>query len=134
MTVVAGSGWDNFKDAELVGAPDTYVKVSVTGTTSDAKTHTTATFTDQRVGPRAQPYFNETFELPVTETELAVLLITVYDKDTVSQDDFLAQYSCPVSMLRPGARVVPLYNEAGGYVGKGKNAKACLVVKLATDK
>jgi hypothetical protein len=37
-------------------------------------------------------------------------------------------------MLRPGARVVPLYNEAGGYVGKGKNAKACLVVKLATDK
>ena len=120
MTVVAGSGWDNFKDAELVGAPDTYVKVSVTGTTSDAKTHTTATFTDQRVGPRAQPYFNEAFDFPVTETELAVLLITVYDKDTVSQDDFLAQYSCPVSMLRPGARVVPLYNEAGGYVGEGQ--------------
>ena len=134
VTVVAGSGWDNFKDAELVGAPDTYVKVSVTGTTSDAKTCTTATFTDQRVGPKAQPYFNETFDFPVTETELAVLLFTVYDKDTVSQDDFLAQYSCPVSMLRPGARVVPLYNEAGRYIGKGKNAKACLVVKLATDK
>ena len=83
---------------------------------------------------KAQPYFNETFDFPVTEPELAVLLFTVYDKDTVSQDDFLAQYSCPVSMLRPGVRVVPLYNEAGRYIGKGKNAKACLVVKLATEK
>jgi hypothetical protein len=62
------------------------------------------------------------------------LLFTVYDKDTVSQDDFLAQYSCPVSMLRPGVRVVPLYNEAGRYIGTGKNAKACLVVKIATEK
>jgi hypothetical protein len=37
-------------------------------------------------------------------------------------------------MLRPGVRVVPLYNEAGRYIGKGKNAKACLVVKVATEK
>ena len=134
ITVLAGSGWDNFKDAELVGAPDTYVKVSVTGTVADAKTQTTGTFTDQRVGPKAQPYFNETFSFTVTETELAVLLFTVYDKDTVSQDDFLAQYSCPVSMLRQGTRVIPMYDEAGKYIGKGKNAKACLIVRLEKKK
>ena len=120
MTVVAGSGWDNFKDAELVGAPDTYVKVSVTGTTSDAKTHTTATFTDQRVGPRAQPYFNETFDFPVTETELAVLLITVYDKDTVSQDDFLGAVQLSREHVAPGREGRPPVQRGGRVRREGQ--------------
>ena len=131
ITVLAGTGWENFKFAELVGAPDTYVKVSVTGNTVDAKTFQTNTFTDQRKGPNAQPFFDATaFKFETKQTDLAVLLFTVYDKDTVSQDDFLAQYSCPVSLLRPGMRVLPLYDEAGKYVGNSKYGKTCLLVKI----
>ena len=89
VTVVAGSGWDTFKDAELVGAPDTYVRVSITGNMKDAKSFATSTFTGERTGPKAQPFFNETFTFDVVEPDLALLLLTVYDKDTVSQDDFL---------------------------------------------
>lgn len=130
VTVIAGSGWDNFKDAELMGAPDTYVRVSISGCVSDAKSFTTSVFTDQRTGPRAQPHFNESFSFHISDVDLAVLLFTVYDKDTVSNDDFLAQYCCPVSMLRSGVRILPLYDEEGKYVGGNKQPKACLVLKI----
>ena len=130
VTVVAGSGWDTFKDAELVGAPDTYVRVSITGNMKDAKSFATSTFTGERTGPKAQPFFNETFTFDVVEPDLALLLLTVYDKDTVSQDDFLAQYCCPVSLLRKGSRVLPLYNEKGKYVGRSNQPRSCLIVKI----
>jgi len=130
VSVIAGSGWDNFKDAELMGAPDTYVRVTITGCVSDAKTFTTSVFTDQRTGPRAQPYFNESFKFDIFDVDLALLLFTVYDKDTVSADDFLAQYCCPVSMLRSGVRILPLYDENGKYIGGNKQPNPCLVVKI----
>jgi phosphatidylinositol phospholipase C delta len=130
VSVIAGSGWDNFKDAELMGAPDTYIRVTITGCVSDAKTFTTSVFTDQRTGPRAQPYFNESFKFDIFDVDLALLLFTVYDKDTVSADDFLAQYCCPVSMLRSGVRILPLYDEDGKYIGRNKQPNPCLVVKI----
>jgi hypothetical protein len=60
--------------------------------------------------------------------------VTVYDKDTTTQDDFLAQYCCPVRALRSGTRVLPLYNEEGRYVGTSGDTlrqSSCLVVKFS---
>ena len=120
ITIIAGSGWEIFKDVDLFDAPDSYVRITVAGSLKDSKSYTTCTFNGHdRTGPKAQPYFNETFSFQIVEPELALLLFTLYDKDTTSQDDFLAQYCCPVEMLRPGFRILPLYNKEGNYVGKG---------------
>jgi len=128
ITIVAGSGWENFKDADLFDAPDTYIRVAITGNVTDAQSCATAVFNDhERTGPKAQPHFNESFSFTIDEPELALLLITVYDKDTGTQDDFLAQYCCPISTLRSGARIVPLYDGKGKYAGSDKQ-NACLVV------
>ena len=134
VTIFAGSGWENFKDADLFDAPDTYVKVTLAGSMKDNnKSHQTSVFnTNKKIGPTAQPYFNETFSFDVVEPELALLLFTVYDHDTTSQDDLLAQYCCPVSLIRPGARVLPLYTEEGKYVGDTR-LSSCLVVKFAIE-
>mmetsp|Transcript_6403 Transcript_6403/g.16314 ORF Transcript_6403/g.16314 Transcript_6403/m.16314 type:complete len:221 (-) Transcript_6403:203-865(-) len=131
VTIVAGSGWDNFKDADLFDAPDTYIRVTVAGNMNDSASHTTSTFNDHvRTGPRAQPYFNETFEFQIVEPELALLMFTAYDMDTTSQHDFLAQHCIPVSLLRDGVRILPLYDEEGKYVGGEKQPSACLVVMM----
>ena len=78
VTIFAGSGWDNFKDADLFDAPDTYVRVTVAGNMKDSKSFSTKTFNSHvRTGPKAQPYFNETFNFQIVEPELALLLFTV---------------------------------------------------------
>ena len=110
MTVVAGSGWDNFKDAELVGAPDTYVKVSVTGTGSD-----------QRVGPRRSRTSTDV-RLPGDGDGARGVAHHGVRQRHVSQDDFLAQYSCPVSMLRPGAGSSPV-QRGGRASGRAKTRR-----------
>ena len=119
VTIVAGSGWENFKDADLFDAPDTYIRVTVTGNMKDSISYTTSTFNDhERTGPQAQPHFNEIFTFRIVQPELALLLFTAYDKDTATQDDFLAQYCIPVNMLRSGVRILPLYSEEGKYAGR----------------
>ena len=54
----------------------------------------------------------------------------VYDHDTASQDDFLGQFCVPVSMLKSGTRVVPLFNAEGKYV---RNNTSCAVLLVHVD-
>ena len=119
VTVVACSGWNLFEKLRLQQAPSTYVRVCLTGSILDNKSHVTSTFsTHDRIGPRAQPFFNETFSFDVFEPRLSALLFTVHNKQPAIHDTFLAQSCFPVTLLRPGTRLVPLYDESGKYVGE----------------
>jgi len=131
VTVLGGSGWDNFKDADLFDAPDTYVKVCIAGNSRDMAGYRTKVFKQRaRTGPLAQPWYNESFTFTIFEHELALLLFVVYDHDTASQDDFLGQFCVPVSMLKSGTRVVPLFNAEGKYV---RNNTSCAVLLVHVD-
>jgi len=128
VTILGGCGWDNFKDADLFDAPDTYVKVIVSGNLRDAMTRCTTTYKPQkRTGPEAQPWYNESFNFTIYEHELALLMFVVYDRDTASQDDFLGQYCTPVSLIKSGTRAVPLFSAEGKYVADDSSGAALLV-------
>ena len=62
----------------------------------------TSVYSKARVGPRAQPIWNEHFDLEIREPELTVLQIQAMDKDG-ARDEFLAHYDVAVSALREGA-------------------------------
>ena len=120
ITVLACSGWDIFLNERNPSmSPDTCICISLSGSKLDTESQMTSVFSSRaQTGPCAQPYYNETFNFQVFEPELSVLLITVYDKSAAWKYRFLAQSSSPVALLRPGIRLVPLYDKFGKYVGK----------------
>ena len=59
------------------------------------------------------PTWNETFELPLTVPELAVLRIEVHEYDMSEKDDFGGQTCLPVPELRSGIRAVSLHDRMG---------------------
>ncbi|CAE8638868.1 unnamed protein product [Polarella glacialis] len=114
ITVLAGDGWEAFRDFDLVGAPDSYVCVEVAGAAADRRVARTSVFTSRaRTGSQAQPVWKHRSEFLITDPSLAVLLLVAWDQD-VDFDDLLGQYAFPVSELRPGWRRVPLLDSNGG--------------------
>jgi hypothetical protein len=54
-----------------------------------------------------RPEWHEIFEFRVSCCELAMLTVSVFDKDALI-DDFLGAYALPVRSIRDGYRVLPL--------------------------
>jgi phosphatidylinositol phospholipase C delta len=118
FNILAGSGWEAFKNADLVGAPDTYVKISICG--REGSSAQTKVFSEARVGPNAQPVWNEKIELESECPELDLVLFEVFDQDP-DADDLLGYYCCSVENLQKGLKCVPLYDMYGHhcmYTGK----------------
>ena len=132
ITVLACSGWDIFLNERNPSmSPDTCICISLSGSKLDTESQMTSVFSSRaQTGPCAQPYYNATFNFQVFEPELSVLLITVYDKSAAWKDRFLAQSSSPVALLRPGIRLVPLYDKFGKYVGKELTSYAPIATPL----
>ena len=130
--VYAGIGWDNFKDADFLSAPDSLIKISVYGCVADRhalvgphKSKRTSIYQDQRTGPRAQPIWDESFDIEIREPELSALQFSAMDRDG-SRDEFLAHYDVPVAGLRTGIRVVPMVAPNGSYVHDHKSCAGVL--------
>lgn len=85
----------------------------------------TSVYSKARVGPRAQPIWNEHFDLEIREPELTVLQIQAMDKDG-ARDEFLAHYDVAVSALREGVRIVPLLARDDEYVHDSKSCAGVL--------
>jgi len=118
FNILVGSGWEAFKNADLVGAPDTYVKVSICG--KNGSSGQTKVFSEARVGPKAQPIWNEKIELESKCPELDLVLFEIFDQDP-DADDLLGYYCCSVESLQKGLKCVPLYDMYGHhcmYTGK----------------
>ena len=121
--IYAGVGWDNFKDADMYSSPDSLIKVSVFGCTSDrlatgsasGKSKRTSVYSKARTGPLAQPVWNESFDIEIREPELSVLQFTAMDRDG-SRDEFLAHYDVAVSSIRQGVRVLPMLSRDNAYI------------------
>ena len=119
ITVVACSGWTTFERFHSYETPTTYIRVSLAGSILDNKSCVTSAFSKRKqFGPYAQPFFNETFSFDIFEPRLSTLLFTVHAKESTAHDAFLAQSCFPVTLLRPGTRLVPLYDQYGKYVGE----------------
>lgn len=59
------------------------------------------------------PVWDEEFEFPLCVPELALLWIEVREYDMHEKDDFGGQSCLPISELRSGFRVIPLFDEKG---------------------
>ena len=118
FNVLVGSGWEAFKNADFLNAPDTYVKISICG--KNGSSGQTKVFSEARVGPKAQPVWNEQIELESKCPELDLVLFEVFDQDP-DLDDLLGYYCCTVQNLQKGLKCVPLYDMYGHhcmYTGK----------------
>jgi len=130
--IFAGCGWDNFKDADFLSAPDSLIKISVYGCVADRhalqgphKSKRTSVYSKRRTGPLAQPVWDQSFDLEIREPELSVLQFQAMDRDG-SHDEFLAHYDVPLAGLRTGVRMIPLLSADGGYVHDFKSCAGVL--------
>mmetsp|Transcript_33261 Transcript_33261/g.106773 ORF Transcript_33261/g.106773 Transcript_33261/m.106773 type:complete len:228 (+) Transcript_33261:300-983(+) len=109
-------------------AVDPFVVIEVAGAAADAADKCFAR-TQTVSGGGGNPEWGETFEFEVAEPDVAVLLLTVWDDDVLSADDFMGQYALPVRCLRRGVRCVPL-RRADGTPHEGA---PCLLVRVESE-
>ncbi|KAJ0489518.1 putative phosphoinositide phospholipase C [Helianthus annuus] len=110
VKVYMGDGWRlDFSQThfDAFSPPDFYTKIYMAGVPADVAKKRTKV-----IGDDWTPVWNEEFTFPLRVPELALLEIVVQEYD-VDKDDFAGQACLPVSELRPGIRVVPLYNKKG---------------------
>ncbi|KAI3517432.1 hypothetical protein L1887_16646 [Cichorium endivia] len=110
VKVYMGDGWRlDFSQThfDAYSPPDFYTKIYMRGVAVDVAKKRTRVIIDDWT-----PIWNEEFTFPLRVPELALLEIVVQEYD-VDKDDFAGQTCLAVSELRPGIRVVPLYNKKG---------------------
>ncbi|XP_071732765.1 phosphoinositide phospholipase C 6-like isoform X7 [Rutidosis leptorrhynchoides] len=110
VKIYMGDGWRlDFSQThfDAFSPPDFYTKIYMAGVAVDVAKKRTRVIDDDWT-----PIWNEEFTFPLRVPELALLEIVVQEYD-VDKDDFAGQTCLPVSELRPGIRVVPLYNKKG---------------------
>lgn len=83
-------------------------QVGIAGVPADSIMQSTEPIEDEW-----EPVWNMEFVFPLTVPELALLRIEVMEYDTTKAHDFAGQTCLPVSELRSGIRMVPLYNRKG---------------------
>ena len=130
--VFCGMGWENFQDADFMSAPDTFIKINLFGCVADRLSSTagtkplrTSVYSKARTGPKAQPVWNEHFDLQIREPELTVMQIQAMDKDG-TRDEFLAHYDVALSALREGVRIVPMLSRTNEYIHDSKSCAGVL--------
>ncbi|XP_022249920.1 inactive phospholipase C-like protein 2 [Limulus polyphemus] len=105
-------------------AIDPYVQVQLFGVPADCAAAHTKTVSNQG----HSPLFEESFKFLVTVPELAVLRFIVLDDEYIG-DDFIGQYSIPVSCLQTGYRHLHLLNKTGELL-----RKATLFIHIAVTR
>jgi len=87
-----------------------YVVVEVSGLERDSRSFRTRVVKNNGFDPQ----WNQTFEFSLAASELAILLITIYNRrDRFTRDRLIAYYAMPAECIRAGYRVLHLFNETG---------------------
>ena len=102
---------------------DPYVMLIVNGDRDDRTTVNTKTVYNNGFNP----VWNEIFVLNINRPDVAMLTFRCMDED-IDFDDFIASSSTPISHLRPGYRIVQLYNSYG--MKEGNFAFASIFVHI----
>jgi len=84
--------------------PDVYVQMSIHGLACDENTEKTKFINNNAF----DPIWNETFRFHIRFPQLALIYFAVMDYDKLSQDDRLAYFCCPVTLLQSGYRHIHL--------------------------
>ncbi|BAT81118.1 hypothetical protein VIGAN_03077600 [Vigna angularis var. angularis] len=111
VKVYMGNGWStDFSKThfDAFSPPDFYTKVCIVGVPADKVNKKTKIIHDDWF-----PVWDEEFEFPLCVPELALLWIEVREYDMHEKDDFGGQSCLPISELRSGFRVIPLFDEKG---------------------
>ncbi|CAM9450217.1 unnamed protein product [Chrysoparadoxa australica] len=101
---------------------DPYVKLKIHGIRQDTSSSSQNTQVISDNG--FNPIWNQKFEFRVTFPELALLSMTVMDKD-VQVDDFVARTVLPVTCIQPGLRTVALRSASGTRHGAFEFCSLC---------
>jgi len=76
------------------------------------------------------PCWNEVFSFPITNPDCAHITFRCMDKD-LDNDDFIAQSSIPVSALKPGWRMIQLFDPNSACLGDFEHAKLFVRISIA---
>jgi len=101
---------------------DPFVRVEIFGVGNDQVHEKTKVVQNNGYNPQ----WNAEMKFVVERSDLANILIEVYDEDKLSKNDFIAYASLPVTSLREGYRSVMLYSSASH-----KLPEASLLVHVA---
>uniref|UniRef100_A0A669F8I1 Phosphoinositide phospholipase C n=1 Tax=Oreochromis niloticus TaxID=8128 RepID=A0A669F8I1_ORENI len=91
---------------------DPLVKVEVYGVPADVAEKETKPFDNNGLNPS----WNENFQFDVYVPELALVRFSIEDYDSISDNDFVGQYTLPFNSLKMGYRHVPLFNKNGNLL------------------
>lgn len=87
-----------------------YAIVAVNGVEKDARAFRTKVVRNNGFDPQ----WNQTFDFPLTASELGIFLIAIYDKrERFAKDRLICYYSIPVECIRAGYRVMHLFDKKG---------------------
>jgi Ca2+-dependent lipid-binding protein len=78
--------------------PDPYVSVSTHGLACDERVFKTKVIENNGFNPT----WNEKFTFRIQHPQMALLYFAVYDYDSFTRDDKLAQFCLPVTMIQTG--------------------------------
>ncbi|CAF1067428.1 unnamed protein product [Rotaria sordida] len=84
--------------------PDPYVRISTHGLPCDQQTQKTQVVDNNGF----DPIWNETFQFRIRFPQMCLMYFSVLDYDTLSDDDRIAYFSAPVTMIQEGYRHIYL--------------------------
>jgi len=85
---------------------DPYLKVKFYGAPGDSGKFKTKVIHNNGFNPK----WDEVFNFKILKSDLAMILVEVYDEDKLTKDDFVAYSAFPVSSLKNGYRSLFMYN------------------------
>ncbi|EFA76311.1 phosphoinositide-specific phospholipase C [Heterostelium album PN500] len=91
---------------------DPFVTVSIHGCKYDKAEYKTKVIDNNGFNP----YWGEEFTFPLINSQLAMLLIRVDDKDAFHRHNRIGHYSIRVENIRPGFRMIKLRNDVGDII------------------
>ncbi|XP_077997478.1 1-phosphatidylinositol 4,5-bisphosphate phosphodiesterase delta-1-like [Glandiceps talaboti] len=101
---------------------DPYVKVYIVGAPCDWNEAKTAVVKDNGFNPT----WNETLEFDIKVPELAMVRFLVRDYEKIGTNEFIGQYSIPMTSMQQGYHHLPLLSKVGE-----KQIPACLFVNVS---
>lgn len=115
VQLISGYLLPKAKDSIKRDITDTYCSIKVYDSDfSDDDDYATGKYTSEAVRSNGfAPAWQQSFEIPILNRALAVLLFRVYDHDRTSDDDLVAYCAVPTSAMRTGMRCFPLTSKAG---------------------
>jgi len=86
---------------------DPYIKVKSFGFPEDTKKFRSKVVPNNGFNPQ----WDETFTFDLTRSDVALLLLEVWDQDKISSDDFIGFACIPISSIKQGFRTVHLFDK-----------------------